>query len=139
MAFHHKATYMLPSLTFPFHFFYSISKSMSVFHWQFLITYISSGFLTFWACYIKGQWSEFKVKNVTLNLQITFWRFLLFFIKKFVFLSFSFLFFFDEVSKLRSKISTNQKPEDFVRGTVYAQSLPLDVKKWLQQIYSKYF
>ena len=93
MAFHHKATYMLPSLTFSFYFFYSISKSMSVFHWQFLITYIFSGFLTFWACYIKGQWSEFKVKNVTLNLHITFWRFLLFFIKKFVLLSFSFLFF----------------------------------------------
>ena len=138
MAFHHNATYMLPSLTFPFHFFYSISKSMSVFHWQFFITYVFAGFLTFSACYIKVQWSEFKVKNVTLNLHIPFWRFLLFSSKNLCFYHFHF-FFFDEVSKLRNKISTNQKPEDFVRGTVYTQSLPLDVKKWLQQIYSKYF
>ena len=33
-----------------------------MFHWQFLITYISSVSLKFQACYITGQWGQFKVK-----------------------------------------------------------------------------
>ena len=36
-------------------------KYWSVLLWQFLITYIFSVSLTFWACYITGQWGEFRV------------------------------------------------------------------------------
>ena len=35
-------------------------------------------------------WCEFRAKNASLYLQTAFWHFLLFFIKKIVFLSFSF-------------------------------------------------
>ena len=108
MAFHHNANYMLPSLTFPFHFFYSISKSMSVFHWQFFITYIFAGFLTFWACYIKGQWSEIKAKNVTLNLHIPFWCFLLFSSKNLCFYHFHFFFFWWSIEAPQQNINQSE-------------------------------
>ena len=47
----------------------------SVFHWQFLITYIFSVSPKFRACYITGQWGEFTVKNATLYLNILSWHF----------------------------------------------------------------
>ena len=48
-------------------------------------------------------WCEFRVKNASLYLQTAFWHFLLFFIKKIVFLSFSFFpDIVDEVSNLRN-------------------------------------
>ena len=48
--------------------------------------------LKFDVCYITGQWEKFRIKNATLGFQILFCIFVLFFIIKFVFLSFSFLF-----------------------------------------------
>ena len=63
----------------------------SAFLWQFLITYIFSVSLKFRACYITGQWGEFRVKNSTLCLYLRFWHFFLF-LSKNLFLSFSFLF-----------------------------------------------
>ena len=72
---------------------YEFLRIKSVFHWQFLSTYIFSVFLKFRACCITGQWGDFTVKNATLYLHMLFWRFFVFFfIKKFVFLSLSFLF-----------------------------------------------
>ena len=76
----------------------------SMFHWQFLITYIFFVSLKFRACYITGQCGEFTVKNATLYLLILSWYFLLFFFKKLVLLSFSFLLL------IKCGIS-NQKPE----------------------------
>ena len=43
-------------------------------------------------CYMTGQWREFTIKNAILYLCILSWSFLLFSIKKFVFLSLSFIF-----------------------------------------------
>ena len=63
-----------------------------MFHWQFLITYISSVPLKVWACYIMGQWRWITAKNTILYLTILSWHFLSLFIKKIVFLFFSFLF-----------------------------------------------
>ena len=54
--------------------------------------YIFSVSLKFGACYITSQWVKFTVKNAIICLHIFFWYFLLFFIIKFVFLSFLFLF-----------------------------------------------
>ena len=39
--------------------------SQSVFHWQFLFTYIFFASLKFGACYITGKWGKFRVQNVT--------------------------------------------------------------------------
>ena len=47
----------------------------SLFQWQFLIIYIFSVSLKFWACCIKHQWGEFTVKNPTLHLHILSWHF----------------------------------------------------------------
>ena len=47
--------------------------------------------LKFGACYITGHWNGFRVKDATLCFHIFFYI-LLFFIQKFVFLSFSFIF-----------------------------------------------
>ena len=67
---------------------------MSVFHWQFLITYIFSASLKCGACYIiTGLWGEFSVKNANLCLHILFFIFL-FFIKNLCFYDFQFFFFF---------------------------------------------
>ena len=71
-----------------------ISKMLlikSVFHWKFLISYISAVFLKFGAGYIMVQWGEFRI---LLDVFIYFFGiFMLFFIIKFVFFS-SFRFFF---------------------------------------------
>ena len=79
----------------------------SVFHCQFLIFYIFSVCLTFGACYITGQFGVIRVKNDTFCLYVLFWHFLMFFIKEFVFLSLSFLFF-DEVSNFRNNINQSK-------------------------------
>ena len=63
--------------------------------------------LKFGAYYVTGQWGEFKIKML-LNAFIYISGIFLFFIIKFVFLSFSFLFF-DELSNFRNRILTNQK------------------------------
>ena len=47
-----------------------VMLSQSVFHWQFLFTYIFSASLKFGICYITGQWGKFRVKNATLCLHI---------------------------------------------------------------------
>ena len=52
--------------------------------------YVLFACLKFEACYISGQKGEIKVKN-TISFLHTFLQFLLFFIKRFVFSSFSFL------------------------------------------------
>ena len=46
---------------------------MSIFHWQFLITYIFTAPQKFGECYITGQWGEFRVNNATLCLHFLFW------------------------------------------------------------------
>ena len=66
-----------------------------------------------WSMLHHRSWGEFRVKNATLCLYIILWYFL-FFIKKFVFLSFSSLFFFDEVSNFRNRLLANQKSESVV-------------------------
>ena len=86
----------------------------SVFHWQFLFTYIFFASLKFGACYITGQWGKFRVKNATLCLHNFCGIFLLFFIKKIVFIIFT--FFSDEVSNFRNKILTNLKQELVIRN-----------------------
>ena len=72
----------------------------------------------FGACYIKGfftgQWSEFRVKNATLCLHSLLWHFLVFFIKKIVFIIF--ISFFDKVSNSLNRIITNQKMELVIRN-----------------------
>ena len=78
-------------------FLHSAVLSGSVFHWQILITCIFSISLKFGACYITGQWGEFRVMNTILCLHILFWYvfflfFVLFFIKKICFYHFHFSF-----------------------------------------------
>ena len=98
--------------------------SQSVFHWQFLFTYIFSAFLKFgvcyimglWGvCYIMGQWGKFIVKNATLCLHILLRQFFVVFHQKIcvfiIFISFS-----DKVSNFRNKILTNLKPELMIRN-----------------------
>ena len=65
--------------------------------------------LKFGACYITGHWNDFRVKDATLIFRIFFYI-PLFFIQKFVFLSFSFIFS-DKVSNYRIRVSTNLKSE----------------------------
>ena len=64
-----------------------------------------------WSMLHHSSWGKFRVKNAILCLDIILWHFLLFFIKKFVFLSFSSLFFFDEVSNFGNRLLANQKSE----------------------------
>ena len=72
--------------------------------------YVFSVFLKFRAYYITGHWGGFTVKNATLKLHKLSWHlFFIFFIKKFVFLSFN--FFFLVKYPIFSRILTNQKPE----------------------------
>ena len=51
-------------------------------HLQILITYIFSTSLKFGACYITGQWDEFKVKNRAYCLHILFLHFFVVFHQK---------------------------------------------------------
>ena len=74
-----------------------------------LIYFIVSLSLKFGACYITGQWSEFKVTNATLCLYILFWYFFIVHQNSCVFIIL--LSFFDEVSNYRNKILTNRKTE----------------------------
>ena len=63
----------------------------TVFHRQFLISYIFSASLRFGASHITRQWGELRIKNATLHFHILFWDIFLFFIIKFVLLLFSFV------------------------------------------------
>ena len=65
------------------------------------------------SCYLTDQWGELRVQNATHVYICLFGRFLMF-IKTFVFLSFSFLFF-DEASSISSRTLTNQKLELVIR------------------------
>lgn len=65
-----------------------------VFYWQYLISNIFLVSLKLGACDIRGQWVEFKIKNPILFFHILFCHFVLFFLIKFVSLSFLFYFFF---------------------------------------------
>ena len=57
--------------------------------------------------YITGQWGEF-IKRISHNAFISFLVvFCVFVIVKFVFLSFLFVFFFDEVPSFRNRMLTN--------------------------------
>ena len=81
----------------------------SVLDWQFLITYIFFVFLKFAACYIMGQWGEFRVKNATVDLNILFWLLfflLLFFIRKLGFCHFCFFFWWS--TNFHDRIFINQ-------------------------------
>ena len=101
-----------------------------MFHWQFIITYIFSISLKFREGYITGQWCKYAVKNATLHLHIRSWHFLLVFVNKFVFLSFSCLFFsfFDKISNFCNRMLTNQGPEQkIVSETVW--------KHWIEFSY----
>ena len=84
--------------------------SQSVFHWQFLFTYIFFASLKFGVCYITGRWDKFRVKNATLCLHKRLWHFFVVFHKKIcvfiIFISFS-----NAVSNFCNKILTNLKPE----------------------------
>ena len=67
-------------------YFFRISKVLSMLH--------------------HGSVGKFTVNNATLYLKTLSWHFLLFFIKKFVFLSFSFLFLM-KYQIFRNRILTN--------------------------------
>ena len=68
--------------------FFILVYTMSVFHRQFLISYIFSASLRFGASHITRQWGEPRIKNATLHFHILFWDIFLFFIIKFVLLLF---------------------------------------------------
>ena len=86
-----------------------------VFHWQFLISDIFFVFLKFRACYITGQWNEFRVKNAFLCFHILFWHcFVVFHHKICVFLIF--IAFFGKLPNFRKRILTNQKQELVIRN-----------------------
>ena len=84
----------------------------SVLHW--LFTYILSVSVRSRACYIMCQWDEFRVKNASLSLNVLFWHFLIFFIKKLVFIIFISLS--DKESNFCNRILTNQKPDLAIRN-----------------------
>ena len=101
MAFHHNATYMLPSLTFPFHFFYSYEcVPLTIFYHLYFrrISYILS-------MLHQGSVERDQSKECYFKFTHTFLVFFIVFIKKFVFLSFSFLFF---LMKYRSSATKYQ-------------------------------
>ena len=67
----------------------SVVVSVSVFRWQFLITYVFSVLLKFGTCHIMSQCGEFRVKNTTLWLLVLFWHFfVVFYQKNYVFIVF---------------------------------------------------
>ena len=67
---------------------------LSVFHWQFLITYTFSVSLKFGACYITDQWGQVQSKECYFMCTYIFLAFFCcVFIKKLVFLACLFLFF----------------------------------------------
>ena len=68
------------------------------------ITYIFSLSLKFGACYMTVQWSEFRVKNVTIYFHI-------YFFVIFHELCFYHFITFGEVTNFRNRILTNQKLE----------------------------
>ena len=84
----------------------------SVLHW--LFTYIFSVYVRSRACYIMCQWDEFRVKNASLSLNVLFWHFLIFFIKKLAFIIFISLS--DKESNFCNRILTNQKPDLAIRN-----------------------
>ena len=94
------------------------NKLLSVFHWQFLITFIFSVSLKFRACYITGQRRQVQSKECYFMHTYTFVEFFCFSSKKIWFLSFSFLFLIIklQVSNFRNRISTNQKSELVIRN-----------------------
>ena len=80
-------------------------RTTSVFVWRNDILFVS---LKSGAYYITDQCEEFIKKCYLMHLCFFFGIFLLFFIRKLVFLSFSFLFF-GKVSNFRNRILNNQK------------------------------
>ena len=86
----------------------------SVFHWNFLITYIFSVSLKFQACYITVQCSEFT-KECYLTFTFTFWVFFCCFSSKNL-CFYHFYFFFWCNIEFPYKILTNQKPELVIRN-----------------------
>ena len=67
--------------------------------------------LKFRACYITGQWSQFRIEYATLCF---FMLFVVFYHKICVVIVF--ISFFDEVSNFRNRILTNQKQELVIRN-----------------------
>ena len=65
--------------------------------------------LSFGACYMTGQWDEFRIKNAFFGFY-----FVLFLHKISVFIIF--VSFFDKESNFRGRISTNQKQELVVQN-----------------------
>ena len=82
----------------------------SVFHRQFLLIYIFSVTLKFFACYITVKWDEFTIRNAILYFHVLSWHF--FFVVLFHYKIFAFIVFIpfvDNVSNFRNKMLTNQK------------------------------
>ena len=86
-------------------------RTVSVFHWQFLITYIFSVSLKFGSMLHHGSMGRVQSKECYFMFTYTF---SVFFIKKCDFIIF--ISFLDEVSNLSTRIWTNQKPESVVRN-----------------------
>ena len=97
------------------------SFTLSVFLWQNNTTSCFSVPLKFGALYITGQWGRFRIKRLIYVFIYFFGILLLFFIIKFVFLLFSFLFF-DEVSnfcnRIQEPIRNKNSQSKIVRRTV---------------------
>ena len=114
-----------------------VNKKQSVFHWQFLITYIFPVSLKSGACFITGHWGKFWVKNTILCLHIIFWHFFLFcFSSKVFFLIF--ISFLDKVSNFRNRILTNQKPE-LVIWNYHSQCMIISIYHGLTLSYKENF
>lgn len=65
---------------------------MSVFHGQFLISYILFLYLNFEVCYITCDYGDLRIRNTTLCFYILFWHFFVFCYEIYLFIiSFSFL------------------------------------------------
>ena len=74
------------------------------------LTYIFSVSLKFGACYITGQWGQFRVNNATSYFRIFFGIFVVVFHQK-VCAFIIFISFFDEIANFCYRILTKQKPE----------------------------
>ena len=96
-----------------------------MFHQQFLVSDIFSVFLKYGACYITGQWSDFRVKNAFTYFHILFWHCFVVFRHKICVFVIS-IAFFDKLSNFRntifnqseSRIGERQLVRIIARGTL---------------------
>ena len=98
-------------------------------HWQFLIIYIFSVSLKSGACYITGQWDDFRVNNAIVYLQRHFWHFFVFH-QKYCFYHFHFSFMNINQSKTEYQPIKNRNWWlEIVSGTAWIQEIMVCLTK----------